>query len=90
MANVIGQIYFIDVFLGGEFLQYGTEVLKFHLFKDPQGMYHLSFYSVKPSLTHTTGRQNIIHEKWGSDIKSISNPGRRLSMIYQHSHSKAL
>ena len=39
MANVIGQIYFIDVFLGGEFLQYGTEVLKFHLFKDPQGMY---------------------------------------------------
>ena len=76
MANVIGQIYFIDVFLGGEFLQYGTEVLKFHLFKDPQGMYFsliflLSVASYEASLTHTTYRQNIIHEKWGSDIKLI-------------------
>ena len=44
MANVIGQIFFIDVFLGGEFLQYGTDVLKFHLFKDPQGMYLIHTY----------------------------------------------
>ena len=88
MANVIGQIYFIDVFLGGEFLQYGTEVLKFHLFKDPQGMYFslllLSEASYEASLTHTTCRQNIIHEKWGSDIKLISNPGRLFCRIYQH------
>ena len=36
-ANVIGQIYFIDKFLGGEFLHYGIEVLKFHFFHDHKG-----------------------------------------------------
>ena len=53
MANVIGQIYFIDVFLGGEFLQYGTDVLKFHLFKDPQGMYVPLIFLLSEAFTHS-------------------------------------
>ena len=28
-VNVIGQIYFIDFFLDGEFLKYGTDVFHF-------------------------------------------------------------
>ena len=37
-VNVIGQIYFIDTFLEGEFLHYGTDVLKFHFFHDHKGI----------------------------------------------------
>jgi hypothetical protein len=27
-ANVVGNIFFVDIFLGGAFLEYGTDVLK--------------------------------------------------------------
>ena len=35
IINVIGQIYFVDIFLGGEFSTYGLNVLKF-LEADPE------------------------------------------------------
>ena len=33
-ANVIGQMYFINTFLGGVFMTYGTEVLNFMNMED--------------------------------------------------------
>ena len=38
VANVIGQIFLVDKFLGGEFMRYGLEVIKF-LDQDPESRY---------------------------------------------------
>ena len=37
-VNVIGQMYFINVFLGGVFMTYGTEVLNFINMDDDERM----------------------------------------------------
>lgn len=79
LINVIGNIYFVDVFLGGEFSTYGTKVLNF-LEADPEQridpmatvfprVTKCSFYKYGPSGTVQTHDSicvlpiNIINEK---------------------------
>ena len=45
LINCIGNIYFVDVFLGGEFSTYGMDVLRF-LEADPENRVSWWLYSI--------------------------------------------